>query len=153
MKLKIVFAVMMVSLIAGCAGVAVAPEFNGIQSFKGVKWGMSKDKVQVVIDRDLKKLDAMKYYMGDEMYGMPCKVTFEFGLKDSLRSVIIDYDTMNPEAEYDYVAKNITQAYGAPKKSGKDSGIIWHTADTVAVLMMIGGMEKQIKLTFVQKEK
>jgi hypothetical protein len=150
-KIMTVFIALFV--ITGCAGVAVAPEFTGTQSFKGVKWGMSKDKVQVVTDRDLKKIDNMKFYMGDVMYGMPCKVTFEFGLKDNLRSVIVDYETVNPDAEYDFVIKNITQLMGQPKKNSRDTGVVWYSPDTVAALLLTGGAEKEIKLTFVQKEK
>ena len=140
-------------MLLGCAGLEVAPEFTGTQSFKGVRWGMAKDKVQVVIDRDLKKAEAMKYYMGDVMYGMPCKVTFEFGLKDNLRAITIDFDTMNPDAEYDYVIKNVTQIFGQPKKNSRETGVIWHSIDTASVLLMTGGAEKEMKLSFIEKEK
>ena len=150
---KVLKCMVLIIFFAGCAGVAVAPEFNGLESVKGVKWGMSRDQVQVVIDRDLKKMDAMKYYMGDVMYGMPCKVTFEFGLKDNLRSVIIDFDTMNPEAEYDFVIKNVSGIFGAPKKNSRQTGVVWHSPDTAAVLLMTGGAEKEMKLTFILKEK
>ena len=154
MKYRIVMlAALVLAAFSGCAGIAVAPEFAGTQSFKGVKWGMPRDKVQVVIDRDLKKAGEMKYYMGDVMYGMPCKVTFEFGLQDNLRAVIIDFDTMNPDAEYDYVIKNMTQLFGQPKKNSRESGVIWHSPDTAAVLLMSGGAEKEMKLSFIEKEK
>jgi hypothetical protein len=153
MNIKLLLPVAIIFTLLGCAGIAVSPEFMGTQSFKGVKWGMSKDKVQVVIDRDLKKMEAMKYYIGDVMYGMPCKVTFEFGLKDNLRSIIIDFDTMNPDAEYDFVIKNITQILGQPKKNSRESGVIWHSPDTAAVLLMTGGAEKEMKLSFIEKEK
>jgi hypothetical protein len=109
--------------------------------------------VQVIIDRDLKKQDNMKFYMGDVMYGMPCKVIFEFGLKDSLRSIMIDFETLNPDAEYDFVIKNISQIFGPPKKNNAVTGVVWHSPDTAAVLLMTGGSDKEMKLTFVQKEK
>lgn len=138
---------------AGCAGVTVSQEFAGIESFKGIKWGMSRDKVQVVTGRDLKKMDGTKSYIGDVMYGMPCKITFDFGYKDSLKSVVVDYDVMNPEAEHAFVAKNISDIFGPPKKGKKETGIWWHSPDTAAVLVMTGGDEKEMNLTFVQKEK
>jgi hypothetical protein len=153
MKLRLLNTIMLTLLIAGCAGVAVAPEFTGTQSFKGVKWGMNKGKVQVIIDRELKKIDTMKYYMGDVMYGMPCKITYEFGLKDNLRSIIIDFETMNPDAEYDFVIKNISGIFGTPKKSSREAGLVWHSPDTAVVLLMTGGSEKEMKLSFIQKEK
>jgi hypothetical protein len=153
MNRRLMFILILSATLLGCAGIEVSPEFAGTQSFKGVRWGMSKDKVQVVIDRDLKKTEAMKYYMGDVMYGMPCKVTFEFGLKDNLRSIIIDFDTMNPDAEYDFVIKNITAIFGQPKKNSRESGVIWHSPDTATVLLMTGGAEKEMKLSFIEKEK
>lgn len=137
----------------GCAGLVVAPEFNGTQSFKGVKWGMSPDKIQVVIDRDLKKLDPMKYYMGDVMYGMPCRTTFEFGPRQNLKAVSVEYEVSNPDAEYDFIIKNISELYGSPKKNSRQTGVVWHSADTAVVLLMTGEVEKELKLSFIQKEK
>jgi hypothetical protein len=153
MKRSLMLVLILSATLFGCAGLAVAPEFAGTQSFKGARWGMPKDKVQVVIDTDQKKAGDMNYYMGDVMYGMPCKVAFEFGLKDSLRSVIIDFDTMNPDAEYDYVIKNITEIFGQPKKNSRESGVIWHSPETAVVLLMTGGADKEMKLSFIQKEK
>jgi hypothetical protein len=91
--------------------------------------------------------------MGDIMYGMPCKVTYEFGVKDRLRSISVDFETTNPDAEHDYVIKNVSQVFGDPKKNSKTGGVVWHSPDTAVVLLISGGEEKTMNLTFVNKEK
>jgi hypothetical protein len=154
MKTKIMTLIPVLFIVAvGCAGVRTATEFSGIQSFKNVRWGMTRDKAEVLMDRDLKKSGSMTYYMGDVMFGMPCKVTFDFGLKNSLRSITVEFDVMNPDAEYDYVIKKVTEAYGEAKKNSRDSGVMWDTPDTVISLMLTGGEDRQMRLAFVMIEK
>jgi hypothetical protein len=153
MKIKLLLPILALFAAAGCAGAPAAKEFSGTQTFKNVKWGMSRDKAEVIIDRDLKAIDAMKYYAGDQIFGMPCKVTYDFGLKNRLRSIIVEFDVMNQDAEYYYVIKKISEEYGPPQKNSPKTGVIWYTPDTVIGLVIIGGDEKQMKLSFIMKEK